>query len=115
MDRLFIELYLDEDVSVLLADLLQARGFAVATTQEAGQVGRTDLEQLAYAVSQQRTLVTHNRADFERLALEYFSSGITHYGIIVAVRRPIHEIAKRLLTILDQVTADEMMNQIRYI
>jgi hypothetical protein len=59
------------------------------------------LEQLAYAVSQQRTLVTHNRADFERLALEYFSSGITHYGIIVAVRRPIHEIAKRLLTILD--------------
>jgi predicted nuclease of predicted toxin-antitoxin system len=115
VDRLFIELYLDEDVSVLLADLLQARGFAVTTTQEASQVGRSDSEQLAYAVSHRRTLVTHNRADFEHLALEYFSSEITHCGIIIAVRRPIHEIAKRLLKILDQVTADEMTNQIRYI
>ena len=72
MDRIFIELYLDEDVSVLLADLLKARGFAVTTTQAASQVGRSDSEQLAYAVSQRRTLVTHNRADFEHLLLNTF-------------------------------------------
>jgi hypothetical protein len=38
-----------------------------------------------------------------------------HYGIIFAVRRPPQEIARRLLVILNQVTADEMENQVRYI
>jgi len=33
MKPFFIELYLDEDVDVLLAELLRARGFKVTTTQ----------------------------------------------------------------------------------
>lgn len=114
MDRLFLELYLDEDVSVLVAELLRPRGFLVTTTLEAGQIGRRDEDQLAYAVSRRRVLLTHNRADFERLARDYFESGRTHFGILVAVRRPVHELTRRLLTILDRVTAEEMMNQIRY-
>jgi hypothetical protein len=36
MSRLFIEIYLDEDVDVLIAQLLHARGFVVVTTQEVG-------------------------------------------------------------------------------
>jgi hypothetical protein len=39
MNRLFIELYLDEDVDVFIADLVRARGFKAITTQEAGQIG----------------------------------------------------------------------------
>jgi hypothetical protein len=115
LSRLFIELYTDEDVSVLLADLIRARGFSVATTQEAGNLGRSDEEQLAHAVGEQKAFLTHNRADFERLAREYFASGTPHYGIIIAVRRPPREIARRLLSLLNQVTADELMNQIRYV
>jgi hypothetical protein len=38
-----------------------------------------------------------------------------HYGVIFAVRRSPQEIAQRLLVILNQVTADEMQNQVRYI
>lgn len=38
-----------------------------------------------------------------------------HYGIIIAVRRPPAELANRLLIILNHITADEMINQIRYI
>jgi hypothetical protein len=52
MSRLFIELYLDEDVDVLVADLVRARGFEATTTQEAGRKGTGDDEQLAYAASQ---------------------------------------------------------------
>lgn len=37
--KLFIELYLDEDISVLLAKLLRARGFEVITTQDAKRLG----------------------------------------------------------------------------
>lgn len=115
MSRLFIELYLDEDVDVLVADLVRAHGFKATTTQEAGQTGKNDDKQLAYAVSQQSTLLTHNRVHFEALAQEYCAIGKMHCGIIVAVRRPVYELVQRLLVILNHVTADEMENQIRYI
>lgn len=115
MTTLFIELYLDEDVSVLVADLARARGFTAITTREAGQLHANDADQLAYAVSHRRTVLTHNRADFEALAQTYFTTGQTHYGIIIAVRHPPYEIVRRLLLILNQVTADEMQDQLRYI
>lgn len=115
MSSLFIHLYLDEDVNVLVADLLRARGFNVITTRDAGQLHANDAAQFAYAVSQARTLVTHNRIDFEELVQSYSDSGQMHYGVIFAVRRSPQEIAQRLLTILNQVTLDEMQNQVRYI
>jgi predicted nuclease of predicted toxin-antitoxin system len=115
MNRLFVELYFDEDVDILVADLMRARGFTVKTTREEGRLHDNDEAQLAYAVSQQCAVVTHNRTDFENLARLYFETRQTHFGIIIAVRRPPYEIAKRLASILNQTTADEMQNQIRYI
>ena len=113
--NLFIELYLDEDVSTLVADLLRARGFSAITTLEAGQLGNTDVAQLNYAVSNHKVLLTHNRGDFEALARDCYKSGRTHFGIIIAVRRTPHEIVRRLLLILNNTTADEMENVLRYI
>ncbi|MGK7948064.1 MAG: DUF5615 family PIN-like protein [Xenococcaceae cyanobacterium] len=115
MSSLFIRLYLDEDVNVLVADLLNARGFDVLTVRDAGKLQASDAEQLAYAVNQQRTLVTHNRSDFEKLVQTYFATKQKHYGVILAVRRPPQAIAQRLLAILNHITADEMENQVRYI
>jgi predicted nuclease of predicted toxin-antitoxin system len=115
VSRLFVELYLDEDVSVLVAELLRVRGFAAQTTQEVGRKNRNDEEQLSYAVGQQRALLTHNRDDFARLAQQYFATGRKHYGIIIAVRRPPQEIAQRLMTIFNQTTADEIEDQLIYI
>lgn len=115
MNRLFIDLYLDEDVDVLIADLLHAYGFDALTTRDAGNLRGSDSKQLAFAIGQKRTLLTHNRADFEELAQEYFEAGREHRGIICAVRRPPREITRRLLTIIEHVTAEEMENKIRYI
>ena len=115
MSRLFCELYLDEDVSVLVADLLRARGFNATTTLEAGNRGSSDARQLSFAVSLQKSLLTHNRSDFEQLARQYFAAGESHYGIIIAVRRPPLELIQRLLPILNHITADEMQNQLIYI
>jgi predicted nuclease of predicted toxin-antitoxin system len=115
VSRLFIELYLDEDVSVLVAGLLRARGFDVETTHDAGRTAAGDAEQLAYAVSRRRALLTHNRDDFARLAQEYFAGGRKHHGIIIAVRRPPHDIVRRLLVILNRTTAGEIEDQIIYI
>jgi len=115
VSRLFISVYLDEDVSVLLATLLRSRAYVAMTTQEAGHTGRSDAEQLAFATNGLMAILTHNRDDFEILARDYIASGRNHCGIIVAVRRPPYDIARRLLALLDRVTADEMDNQLLYI
>lgn len=49
MNGLFLELYLDEDVDVVVADLLRARGFVARTTLEENRVGATDEQQLECA------------------------------------------------------------------
>ena len=115
MNDLFIALYLDEDVDVLVADFIRSRGFTATTTRETGQLQNSDDDQLAYAVHCRCALLTHNRTDFETLAQAYFAAGRTHHGIIIVVRRPPQEITRRLLRILNHVTAEEMQNQVRYI
>lgn len=115
MSDLFIALYLDEDVNVLVAALLRARGFDVQTTRDAGRLTASDEDQLTYAAAQDRALLSHNRADFESLHRQYMESGQHHSGIILAIRRPPHEIAQRLLSIFDQVASDEIRDQLRYV
>ena len=115
MSQLFIELYFYEDVAVLVADLLRARGFSALTTREAAQLQQSDLDRLNFTINHQRAFITHNRADFEKLSNEFYEKGLEHFGIIIAVRHPPHEIVRRLLLILNQITADEMKNQLRYI
>lgn len=40
MTNIFIHVYLDEDVDVLIANLLRSRGFDATTAKQAGQLGR---------------------------------------------------------------------------
>jgi predicted nuclease of predicted toxin-antitoxin system len=115
MSEIFIELYLDEDVSVLIADLIRAQGFSVMTTHQAGNLGKSDAEQFDFATNQRKVLLTHNRIDFENLAKKYFDENKTHHGIIIAVRRLPNEMVQRILKILNNITADEIINQILYI
>jgi hypothetical protein len=115
LKQLFIDLYLDEDADVLISGLVRARGFSVMTTQEAGQIGNTDSQQLAFAVSPRKALLTHNRVHFEALAQRYFEEKKTHTGIIIAVRRKPQELCRRVLILLNSLTADELENQISYI
>ncbi|MEM1095519.1 MAG: DUF5615 family PIN-like protein [Bacteroidota bacterium] len=115
MSRLFISFYLDEDVDVLVARLLQHYGFNAVTVRDVEAYGLDDAAQLDYAVKHDPVLVTHNRVDFEHVAQAYFDEEKDHAGLILAVRRAPHEIVRRLLTIADHVTADEMKNQVRYI
>ncbi len=115
MNELFIKFYLDEDVDILIAELISSQKFQAISTNEVGRKGKSDPQQLEYAVSRNYTIVTHNRIDFEQLAQVYFFGNQTHYGIVIAVQRSPHEIAERLLKILNDYTADEMTNQIIYI
>lgn len=112
---LYIHLYFDEDVSVGIVENLRTRGFDVLSTRDASALGRSDDEQMLYAVSQKRAMVTHNRVDFEKQHVKFLENGMLHYGVIVAKRRRDSEVVSKLLALLDTVTAEEMKNQLRYI
>jgi predicted nuclease of predicted toxin-antitoxin system len=115
MTRPFVELYVDEDVDINVAAQMRSRGFVAITALEVGMLQADDADQLAYAVSRQRAILTHNRNDFLKLATEYGIQGKTHWGIIIARRRSPYEIARRLAVLFNAVTADELQNQVRHI
>ncbi len=43
---------------------------------------------LAFAISLERAVITHNREDFKRLHRQYQRSKKHHYGIITCTRNP---------------------------
>ena len=113
---LFIRLYLDEDVSVFVAQLLRPHGFEILTTRETKNLGRSDAAQLEFAAAHQRTILTHNRCDYERLHEAALTEQRLHSGILIANRRASDfELARRIMTVLNMFTADEIINQLLYI
>ena len=114
MSQLFIRVYLDEDVDVLIAELLKARGFEAFTTRESGQSGNSDTEQMEYAVAHRLTIFSHNRVHFEAMDRLFRENGRKHLGMIIAARRSPYSIARRLLAILNRVTAEEIEGLILY-
>jgi predicted nuclease of predicted toxin-antitoxin system len=112
---LFIRLYLDEDVHPGVATAVRRRGFDALSTHELGRWGRSDPEQLAYAAAEGRALFTFNAVDFLRLHQAWLEAGRSHWGIIIAEQAPVGEITRRLLRFLNNVTADEMCDQIYWL
>jgi len=76
------------------------------------RTGRTDAEQLYYAASQQRTILTHNIRDFVRLDREYRAGGQEHFGILLADQLPLRELLQRTLRFLGQHRADDLKNRV---
>jgi predicted nuclease of predicted toxin-antitoxin system len=64
-----IEFYLDEHIHSAVAEGLRRRGVNVLTVQAAGRTGMSDREQLAFALSEGRVMVTMD-SDFPKLTVE---------------------------------------------
>jgi hypothetical protein len=110
-----LRLYLDEDVDILLAGLLTARGYDCLTTVAAGQMGSTDEEQLQFATQESRVLITHNRTDFENLARLWWSAQQDHAGIVLALRRAgVYDLARHLLPVLGLYDQAGWRNNVLY-
>ncbi|PZU99949.1 MAG: hypothetical protein DCE90_01280 [Pseudanabaena sp.] len=74
-------LYADEQFPKIVSQLLRSMGHDVLTVQEAGNsnLGIPDDQVLAFAIAEQRAVITINRLDFIRL----HRSNSDHFGIIV--------------------------------
>ena len=113
---LYLRLFCDEDVSANIMANLRQRGFDVVSARDTYRLHLDDDEQLSFAIAEKRTIFTHNRNDFEKLHDHYIENGNTHYGIIIAKRRPTESIVvRKLLDLIDSTSREQMMNQLRYI
>lgn len=55
-----IKFHLDENVNNAVADGLKRRGADVTTTSQLGLMGVSDLEQVEFALSENRAIFTHD-------------------------------------------------------
>jgi predicted nuclease of predicted toxin-antitoxin system len=87
------KLYADEQFPLPVVELLRSLGHNVMTVQQAGNAGGSDPEVLAFAVSNERAVLTQNRRDFIRLHFQESN----HAGIIVCTEdRNIERLATRI-------------------
>ena len=106
------KLYLDEDVPEAIAVALRLRGCDVLTVKEAERKGFSDVEQLNYAFSIGRILLTHNIADFCKIHTTFMRNGESHHGIILSKQLPIGLIVRALLLLLSHLPEDQFDNNI---
>jgi hypothetical protein len=112
-----LRLYLDEDSmehGLVLA--LRARGLDIETAYEAETIAQNDENQLRYAFSQRRVLVTFNASDFCRLHNEFHVRSEDHAGIIINKQSyGIGGALRRLLKLNSDLSIEQMENRLEFL
>jgi predicted nuclease of predicted toxin-antitoxin system len=109
------KLYLDEHMSQRIATQLRKYGFDAITLHERGMLSEDDREQLTMAVSEQRAIVNCNFGDYVGLDEEYAAVGKQHWGVLLTTEEPTGVLIRRLLKLLNSLSADDLKNQIRWL
>ena len=95
-----IQVYLDEDFSEgARVDAMESLAIDALSAPAARMLRRSDYEQLSFAGSQDRLLLTHNAQDFARIHGEWMRRGKHHAGICIVKKELWYgpgEIARRL-------------------
>jgi hypothetical protein len=110
-----LKLFLDEDIHTGLSHALRQRGFDVVHAQDLKRKGKSDSEQMAFAVQEERCLVTFNVRDFVTLHNQYAERNQEHGGIIVSRQIPIGETLRRLLKKVGLATRADFKNRIEFL
>lgn len=78
-----MKLYLDEDLSPKIAELLRRLRADAVSAHDMNMAGAADEEQLDHAAQQGRCLVTFNRNDFIELSRMYLDASRAHCGVVI--------------------------------
>jgi len=107
-----LRFYLDENMSIAIADQLKQRGIDAVTVRDLGRLGDTDDNHLLRATNMGYVLCT-NDTDYVELATQ----GSQHAGIIIGQQEK-HRVGDWVkgLTLYHAVyTADDMINRLEYL
>ena len=98
----------DEMYSERVAELLRERGHDAVHVRDLGLGGAADVDVLARAVDEQRTLITENAADYLPLLDQRQSAGLSMTAVLVALttgRGTAGALHARLATAIDRRAA----------
>lgn len=115
LEELFVRPYFDRHITTRLAVDLRGRGYDVLTTEEAGKDTASDEEQLAFAATEKRAILTFNIRDFAPLHDAWQAADRPHAGIIVSQqlgRRQYGVLLQRMLRLLNHFTGEEMLSNL---
>ena len=110
-----ISLYLDEHVQFALKEALKTRGVNILTTQEAGNIGKSDVSQVLFASENGRVLLSYNKRHFAKLHYEWMTRKRPHRGIILSDQLPIGIVLRRLMKLYFTLESDDMKNRLEYL
>lgn len=110
-----VSLYLDEMIPAVLAVVLRQYGYDVLTAKEADMLAKSDEEQLIFAASNRKAIITFNIKDFVLLHQSWFSEGKKHFGIIVSPEIRISKLIHLCLRLLGRTESKDLINQLRFL
>jgi len=96
---LILKVYLDEDISPILAKLLRKEGIDALCAHDAKMIQKEDKDHLAFATQEKRVLISCNVRDFPEIA-----SKQEHAGIILSRQLPLDAYAVLAEQIIDKLT-----------
>ena len=110
-----ISFYLDEHIQAALGEALRARGVDILTTQEAGNIGIEDVEQLLFATQDNRCLLSYNKRHYAKIHSAWISLAKPHTGIILSDQLSVGVVLRRLMRLYFSLTPDDMRNRLEYL
>jgi predicted nuclease of predicted toxin-antitoxin system len=107
-----LKFHIDENLSNAVAFGLRRRGVDVTTTPEQNLIAASDVEQLAFCLSEGRVLVT-NDEDFLKLNAQR----VEHCGIVYVTnqRMPIGKLVNKLVVMRRTLDSGEMTGQVQFL
>jgi predicted nuclease of predicted toxin-antitoxin system len=103
-----VRLYIDECVHSRVAESLRNSGVDAVGAHEVDNFRLSDTDQLKYAASEGRALVTYNSGDFAVLHRKWMAAGWAHAGLLLSPRDYKHavgELVRDLLATLEHHAA----------
>lgn len=96
---------------------LRDRGIDVRTVHDDDMSGRSDDEQLQWAISDERALYSSNVADFFKLHSEMLSKVQSHAGLILLPRQryPVGHQLRGVLILMASLSAEAMVNRVEFL
>ena len=119
IEGLSIRLYADHNLDDRFSVDLRGHGFDIVLAREVGNEQLSDEDHLAWAAAHGRAILTHDLKDFVPLARAWYRAGHEHGGVILSAQPgediSYGELLRRLLRLLDTLTADDMVNRVEWL
>lgn len=117
MNELFAKVYVDENISKVIAKLLRNNDFDAISASEIGNINLSDAQQLAAAVNMKRVIITSDKRNF---LVNSKAKERNHFGIIIVTKQynipSLNKLVEKIISkYLNRYTTDEFKNVVFYV